>query len=413
MAKQDVDAIVVGAGPSGSSVAKIIAEKGYQVLILEEHAQVGLPQHCTGKISTNALNELNLPKKGVLNEVRGALFHSPDMNVLKIERNARQALIFNRAEFDQNLLNKALDSGAKIITNAHALDLKIDPHAANIIYKLNNERQRASAKIIIGADGATSLIARRSGLYPKHDKTIKLAIQREIINVREVQPEFVEVYLGEKIAPGFFIWIVPIGVKTVRVGLCTDYTHGQHLLDYLESFITHHPLVKKRFEESVCISQVAHILPASGATRKTVSNGVLLVGDAAGQIKSTTGGGIYYGVLCGQIAGQVISEALSETQNILQRDTLAKYETTWRKNLGMEIRKNEKIRQLLDALSDDELNYCFQIIRKDSTLSNLIQTEGDIDRQSKLIIPLFRQLSSTIIRKPLLFRKIAKFLLTF
>jgi geranylgeranyl reductase family protein len=413
VAKQEVDAIVVGAGPSGSSVAKIIAEKGYQVLILEEHAQVGLPQHCTGKISTNALNELNLPKKGVLNEVRGALFHSPDMNMLKIERNARQALIFNRAELDQNLLYKALDSGAKIITNAHALDLKIDPHAANIIYKLNNEHQRASAKIIIGADGATSLIARRSGLYPKHDKTIKLAIQREITNVREVQPEFVEVYLGEKIAPGFFIWIVPIGVKTVRVGLCTDYTHGQHLLDYLENFITHHPLVKKRFEKSVCISQVAHILPASGATRKTLSNGVLLVGDAAGQIKSTTGGGIFYGILCAQIAGQVISEALSETQNTLQRSTLAKYETTWRKTLGMEIRKNVKIRQLLDTLSDEELNYCFQIIRKDRTLSNLIQAEGDIDRQSKLIIPLFRQLSSTIIRKPQLFRKIAKFLLTF
>jgi geranylgeranyl reductase family protein len=411
--EKDFDAIVVGAGPIGSTVAKIIAEKGYQVLILEEHAHVGFPQHCTGKISTNAMKELNLPKNGVLREVRGAIFHSPDMNALKVERYDNQAFIFNRAELDQQLLIRALNSGAKILANAQASELKIDSHKANISYKLNNNRHRASAKIIIGADGATSLVARRSGLYPKHNKTMKLAIQREITNVCEVQPEFVEVYLGEKIAPGFFLWIVPIGVKSVRVGLCTDFVHGRHLLGYLESFIKHHPLVKKRFEESVSISQVAHILPVSGAIRRTISNGVLLVGDAAGQIKSTTGGGVFYGILCAQIAGQVISEALSESRNTLQRAQLKKYETLWQKRLGTEIRKSVKIRRLLDALSDDELNYCFRIIRKDETLINLIQTKGDIDQQSKLIVPLFRQLSSTIVRKPQLFKKIGKFLLTY
>jgi geranylgeranyl reductase family protein len=334
------------------------------------------------------------------------------MNVLRVERKDSQAYIFNRAELDQKLANEALDSGAKLLKNVRAVNLKIDSHVANIIYKLNNNHHRVAAKIIIGADGASSLVAQCSGLYPKQNSTMKLAIQREITNVREVQSEFVEVYLGKKIAPGFFVWIVPIGVKSVRVGLCIDHAHGRHLLEYLESFINHHPLVKKRFEGSVCTSQVAHIIPASGAVRETISNGVLLVGDAAGQIKSTTGGGMLYGILCAQIAGQVVSEALSKTLNILRKSMLRKYETLWRKKLGTEIQKSVKIRRLLDSLTDDELNYCFRIIRKDETLINLIQTEGDIDQQSKLIVPLFRQLTGVIIRKPQLFKKIGRFLLS-
>jgi geranylgeranyl reductase family protein len=233
----DFDVIVVGAGPVGSTVAKIITEKGYKVLILEEHAHIGFPQHCTGKISTNALKELNLPRNGVLQEVRGALFHSPDMNVLRVERKDSQAYIFNRAELDQKLANEALDSGAKLLKNVRAVNLKIDSHVANIIYKLNNNHHRVAAKIIIGADGASSLVAQCSGLYPKQNSTMKLAIQREITNVREVQSEFVEVYLGKKIAPGFFVWIVPIGVKSVRVGLCIDHAHGRHLLESHESYI--------------------------------------------------------------------------------------------------------------------------------------------------------------------------------
>jgi flavin-dependent dehydrogenase len=91
---------------------------------------------------------------------------------------------------------------------------------------------------------------------------------------------------------------------------------------------------------------------------------------------------------------------------------LRKYETLWRKKLGTEIQKSVKIRRLLDSLTDDELNYCFRIIRKDETLINLIQTEGDIDQQSKLIVPLFRQLTGVIIRKPQLFKKIGRFLLS-
>jgi len=402
--------VIVGAGPIGSTVANIIAKDGYKVLILEEHLKVGLPTHCTGKISVNALMELNLPNIGVQHKVKGALFCSPDLNFLRVERKEVQAHIFDRSVLDQWLLNRAVDSGTTIIKNAKVRHTSIGSHRIIVYYRHKNETHAVSAKIIVGADGAVSSIARHFGLYSKPMSETRFAVQKEMTNLKNLQAEFVDIYLGKKFAPGFFAWLVPTGEESAKVGLGVIPTPSKTPIQYLEHFSRFHPIAKTKLEGGICIRQTVHILPIGGALNQTVSEGVLIVGDAAGQVKSTTGGGLYFGITCAKIAGNVISKALSTSDSLLQKDVLMEYQNLWEAQLGKEIKRSAKIRHILDSLTDDELNYLFYIIRRDKRLISIIESEGDLDWQSGLTVSLIPHLTRSLIKRPKLLLKLGKIL---
>lgn len=405
------DVIIIGAGPVGSTVAEVIAKEGHKVLILEEHSQIGFPQHCTGKISVNASKELNLPMTGILHEVRGATFYSPDMNSISIERKDSQAYIFDRTILDRCLSERALNAGATLFTNSRVINVSVNSHTVNVQYKRHNINNQISARIVICADGAGSSIAKRLNLYSKEKSRVKIAIQRELTDLSYVKSGFVEVYLGRRYAPGFFAWIVPTGRDRVKVGLCINLSRSKHLLDYLNYFIMHHPIAQKRLEGGCCKRQTAHIIPTGGTLRQTVSEGILIVGDAAGHVKSTTGGGLYYGMICAKIAGRVVTKALFSGKNILRKKVLIEYHNLWKERLGKEIEKSVKIRLLLESLTDNELNYLFNTIRENKILLNKIIAEGDIDWQSKLSIPILKHISGTLFKRPQLLLKLGKFLI--
>lgn len=394
------DAIVVGAGSVGSTVAEAIARDGYKVLVLEEHPQIGIPQHCAGKISVNAWKELNLPATGILQEIRGATFFSPDMNSLSVERKDAQAYIFDREVLDKWLSKKALDDGAELITDARVTNISINSQGVNVIFEQNGEYRDVTSRVVIGADGANSLIAKRLGLYSGKRSAVKVAIQREMTGLRRLKLNFVEVYLGKKYAPGFFAWIIPTGEGSARVGLCVSISQSKHLINCLENFITSHPVASRKLEGGRCTSQLAHVIPTGGALRQVVADGALVVGDAAGQVKSTTGGGLYYGMVCAKIAGQVVSKALSSGDGVLRRDVLMEYQDLWQKRLGREVELSAKLRILLDSLADEELNYLFKLIRENRTLLEIIEIEGDIDWQSKMSASTFKHMTRFMLRYP-------------
>lgn len=395
------DAIVVGAGPVGSTVAEHIAKEGYSVLILEEHPRIGIPRHCTGKISANALRELELGSSvGALQEVRGATFFSPDADSIHVERGDVQAYVFDRSTLDKRLSENAEDAGAQLLKSAHATNVSIDPNRVIVQFKHEDEYHRIGTRIVIGADGANSLIARRLGLYSKERSAVKVAIQRDLTGLRHIQSDFVELYLGKKYAPGFFAWIVPTGEDSAKVGLSVSPSNSKYLLRYLEDFISSHPIARKKLRATRCIGQTVHIIPTGGPLRRTVSNGVLIVGDAAGQVKSTTGGGVYYGMTCAKIAGSVVSKALSLQNSVLPASILMEYQERWRERFGREINLSVRIRHLLDSLTDDAVNYLFHIVRNDEALIETIEAEGDIDWQSKVSMSICKHALRFLLRYP-------------
>lgn len=409
----DYDAIIIGAGPVGSSVAETIGREGYNVLILEEHRDIGSPTHCTGKLSVNAFKELNLDAVGILNEVKGAKFYSPNIRAFQLERNNAQAYILNRKIFDKRLAEKAVKAGATLFTEAKAKEFFITSSSVNVILKHKDEAKSLTSRVVVGADGVNSTVARHAGLYSKKLSEVKIGVQKEFFGVCNLQPHIVELYFGRKYAPGFFAWIVPTGKDSARVGLGLSSNLGGHPLKYLENFIKTHPIAKAQLKGSTSEKGNVHIIPTGGVLRQTVSDGFMIVGDAAGQVKSTTGGGLYYGILCAKIAGKTIVKALKISgKGFLRREFLLEYERLWRERFYKEIMFSIRARSFLDSLTDDEMDYLFEFVISNKTLTKELEAKGDIDWQSKLMSVSFNSVLKNLVKRPMILYKLGKSLLT-
>jgi len=410
-AQLDYHAIVVGAGPAGSTVAYETARRGFRVLLVEEHPQVGVPSHCTGKLSASAAKELGIEPTRVLAELRGAIFHSPSGIQLLVERREAQAYVLDRGAFDSWLASQAVDSGATLVTGTRATKVRISKSGVRVSLASQGHVEEKTCKVIVGADGVASFVARQTGLYSKAPKEMRLAAQKTLTEVQSITPSFAEVFLGRSFAPGFFAWAVPAGAARVRVGLCVRPGLGEGPMNYLNRFIASHPVVAPRLSESVAVSESVHAIPTGGALRRTVGDGVLVVGDAAGQVKSTTGGGLYYGILCACIAGESLSKALEEVNGTVPLRELEDYERRWRARLEEEISFSCRARAFLDSLSDDEVDYVFKVLRDDESLITLIEGLADIDYQSRIAKSLIPRLAVALARRPRILSKASRHLL--
>ncbi len=399
----DYDIVVVGGGPVGLTVAFSIASRGHNVLIVEEHAEVGVPTHCTGKISVNACRELNLCPP-VLHELRGAVFHSPSDATFSVERKETQAYIIDRAKLDSQIAEKAVGAGATLRTNSRVCRVVVKESGVSIDF---NEGGRTSCRAVVAADGSLSGVAHQTGLYKKKPSEVRFGVQKEFSGL-ETESSFAEVFLSRQLAPGFFAWLVPTGHGNARVGLAVKPDTGIPPKELLDRFIREHPslgLDKKSASEAI-----VHIIPTGGSLTRTVSRGILIVGDAAGQVKSTTGGGLYYGMLCSQIAGRIVCEALENSDApVLDEKSLEPYEREWRGRLGEEIAFSQRARAFIDSLTDNEVEYLFGILSNDPTLGQLVGGLADIDYQSRVALKSLPRLIALLAKRPRLLYKATRY----
>ncbi len=306
------DVVVVGAGPAGAIAAKYAAINGAKTLLIEEHASIGSPVQCTGLISTKALRECELGEGNfVLSKIRGAFVYAPNGEEACIRGKDIKAYVIDRKIFDRALVELALDNGVDILMKTRFIGM--DTGKISVIS--NGEKTEISGDIIIGADGIQSCVGRAAGL-PRCEKFLS-GIQFEAPYIPK-DPEYVEIFTGNEIAPGFFGWAVPFS-GMARIGLARN--PGLSARYYLEKLLNH-PIVASRYGGS----RTEHVVGGIplGPPRKTVSKNVMLAGDAAGQVKPTSGGGIYMGAVCAKIAGEVAARACRK------EGTLSEYETKWR-----------------------------------------------------------------------------------
>jgi flavin-dependent dehydrogenase len=238
-----------------------------------------------------------------------------------------------------------------------------------------------------------------------------LAAQKEFIGISSKPSDFAQVYFGTDFAPGFFAWTVPSGSRRVKIGLCVKPGSGKSPMDRLGLFINSNPLVSSWVREGTVLQQTVHAIPTGGTLRKTISDGIIIVGDAAGHVKSTTGGGLYYGILCAHIAGQTLVKSLEKTERVVSETELIDYERGWRKIIGDEILFSIRTRAFLDSLSNEEMDYIFQIIGDDKSLFKLIETLADIDYQSKIGKGLMAKMAISLMKKPKILQKASQHLL--
>lgn len=346
------------------------------VAVFEEHSTIGLPEHCAGLISVSGLRRLNIniPRECILNRVNSAIFYSPSGTCFSVSRKKPQAYVFNRPLLDQYLASEAQKENVELFRNSKVLAVKMGEKRSLKIF--HRKETVFETKVIIDAEGIRGKFVRNVGLTPV-SKGVIPGVQFEVNNV-EVNPHQVEMFFGNKVAPGFFAWIIPTGENTARVGVGAR----RQALQYLKKFIKNHPIASKRLSKAIIVKKFGGAITLSGPIPRTYTDGFLVIGDAAGQVKPTTGGGVIMGGLCAQIAGEVAAKAVID--NNVDSKSLAIYQKKCRRLLSREFSSMLLVRRILNRMSDNNLDKLFNILIKNDFTRD-IEEIGDMDFESAVI----------------------------
>ena len=356
------DCIVVGAGPAGSMAAKTLAEKGVEVLLLEKHSQIGVPLSCAEAISVSGLDRFVTPDPEWINaRIHNILLVSPSNEKLVVHH-PHAGFVLNRKIFDKRLAQKASSRGASVKVNSCVVGLlnhKMDGFCGVKVQEEGREKEYG-AKVIIGADGVESWVARWAGV----DSSLKLSqiesCTQYLLGEVEVEPDRMELYLGQSVAPGGYAWVFPKSANTANVGLAiTPDRTTNKAKEFLDQF------VQKRFSSFRVIEFTMGGVPAfdksygSCGDKSLVKKNVLLVGDAGRLVDSLSGAGISNALLSGKIAGEVVSQFLKEGPSSFS--TLRQYEEKLLKEKGRELRFYSYCRAIFLKMTDEDFDtaVCF------------------------------------------------------
>lgn len=374
------DVIVVGAGPAGSMAARRLAHNGAQVVVLEEHEQVGAPCHCTGLVSPRTLELAGIsPCEVALRSFTRARIWGPRGSVAWLESNRIQAVAIDRPELDRFLAQQAEEAGARPWLGIRAEYFERIDGGVRIIASNGKGQERVQAPIVIGADGVNSVVARwfNGGCVQELLPALKADVCFEGAGAKEI-----EIFVGNEIAPGWFGWVIPLEDGHARLGL------GGTCRDIIRRFKNFLELVRGHFGPFDVLDQRSWLIPVQPSPRIAFDHG-LLVGDAAQQAKPSSGGGVYMGMRAGMLAARVALEALRMGDFCYM--TLGEYEKEWLREEGDELRYSHWLRSIYNRMNDVEIDQLVALCNQ-PWARVLIRYLGDIDFASQLFKPIHRAL---------------------
>ncbi len=385
---EELDVLVVGAGPAGTTAAHRLASRGHRVVVIEEHPRVGYPVQCAGLVSQRAL-DLAGSTSFVRTPVRGATVFGPSLGSVNFKAPEPRAFVIDRGALDVTLADRAARAGAEFRTSTR-FDGRVRAENGRTVVRLTGPDATAvelSARLVIGADGVTSAVARAFRL--RRPVEILPAFEAEIPR-SPGDTDTVEVYLGNSISPGLFGWWIPDGAGGARVGVAVD-ADGTPARIYFDRLLTY---LERRFGERLT-NPTAFLVSGIpiGMVPKTHADGALLVGDAAAQVKPLSGGGIFTGMRCAEIAAEIADGALraGDTSNL----RLAGYDRAWRAEFGEEFRRALYLRRVFQRLEDADLDRLIAALQG-SDLAATIVAFGDIDFPTHVARQLLRQSPSLV-----------------
>jgi digeranylgeranylglycerophospholipid reductase len=371
------DAIVVGGGPIGSYMAYKLADKGYRVMVLERKRRLGEVVCCTGIISRECANNFAIEDKVILRQVNSARLFSPSGNCLSLWRETPQACILDRAAFDIAMAERAQGAGAEYVLDCLVKDIARERDRVRVKASCQGKGAYFEARAVVIASGFGSGLCKRLGLGKFGDFTVGAQAEVATSGVDEV-----EVYFSRDMAPGFFAWLVPTMPPMARVGLMSRKEPGLYLKKWLSHLAAQGKIASAEAELSY------GGIPLKPLPR-TYGERLLVIGDAAGQVKPTSGGGIYYGLLSADIAATTLIQALADDD--LSAKRLAQYQRGWRRRLGRELQTGYWARKLFERLSDRQIDRIFEIVKANSIDQALLKAEDlSFDWHSKTILGLIR-----------------------
>ena len=380
------DVAVIGGGPSGSYAAFLLASAGAGVIVVERKDRTAGAPCCTGVVGTGYADLVGVERDSVVADARSAVFISPSGRRLRVEAPVSQALVLDRALLERRLLERAAAAGAQVRTGTVALRIDRRDSGFELLLAGPASREVVRARALVVAGGVSPGLTRQLGLGATQRHLVGAHAEIEMDDVEET-----EVYLLQDLERGLFAWLVPVGGHLVRVGVLSPRAAKAQVGRFLER-----PEVRSRLRKrEIRISQ--RPVPVS-TLRRTYADGLIVIGDAAGQVKPTTGGGLYFGAIAARAGAEVIEEALAAGD--LSSKALSGYERRWKSDLGSELRLGSRVRRIYGHLSPRQVDTIIDRAARRHVADQLLQSPSfSFDWHSRtLMAGLFRGLLGPLAR---------------
>ncbi|MBW9221905.1 NAD(P)/FAD-dependent oxidoreductase [Methanothermococcus sp. SCGC AD-155-C09] len=345
------DVVVVGAGPGGSMASYYASKNGAKTLLIEKSQEIGEPVRCAEAVPK--LDEFNIDpsKEFVKSYIKGGYLIAPNGKRIEVKGGKTEGYVVERKIFDKYLAMRSAKVGTKIAVKSRVVGLHHDGNLFNVKVSHLGEEYIVKAKIVIAADGVESSVSEMAGLKSKKNpKEVCSCAEYEMTNVKLLDNSMMEFYFGD-ISPKGYAWIFPKG-DTANVGLGV-ICKNKKAIDYLNEFIEH-PILEGRLKNATPVEFKCGGAPVGGPIKKTVDDGIMVVGDAAGQISPISGGGIYLAMSCGSIAGEVAGKSIKYGD--YSKEVLMEYENRWKEKYYNILMNELKYRRVLQKFNEKELN---------------------------------------------------------
>ena len=352
------DVVIAGGSVAGLICAREIASNNHSVLVIEEDYEIGTPEHCGGLVSTMGLEELGIIpfRKTFDHLIETAEIHAPNGNSFSINSKKQKVAEISRRELDKQIAHQAQKNGATI---------KVRTSFQEMTDKgVRTSEGEIECKIFVDARGVSSLIHK--------DRTGILSSAQYEIYADWIKKGKVEVFFDQEKYPGFFAWVIPSDEGKGKVGVAGK---GINVVEAIEKFLG-------TMGNYSTIRKIYAPIWIKGPIDKFIDGKIVIVGDAAGQAKPTTAGGIYSSGMGGLYAGQAISKFLESNDT----SDLEEYQKRWTEKFGKEFEKQLFARKILERFDNNTINKLFEAVTPEITKE--ISEKDDFDFHTGSIVKL-------------------------
>jgi digeranylgeranylglycerophospholipid reductase len=365
----DFDFIIVGAGPIGSYLAKSLVEEGCSVGIFERKNEVGEGVICSGIIGKDAYDKFNLPEKAIIRRISSLKVFSPSLIGLEYSKEEPFAYIADRRVFDKELFREALEGGAEGFLESKVFDIEREKEKILVKYSQNSHELQKSARCIIIASGTSFTLHKKIGFSAPE----KILWGNRVEASGGNGERSVEVYILNKPDLSSFGWIIPLNGHT-RIGALSAKSSQESLQNLI---------YKSNGRFKVNMDKIEKAPIACGNSEKIIGERVIAVGEAAGQVKTTTGGGIHYGLIGASIAKEILVKAAKA--NDFSAKTLGEYECVWKSKMGDEIKNGIMVRDLASKITPQLVDNVFDFLKKNPSVKEELENRFTFDYHQDII----------------------------
>jgi digeranylgeranylglycerophospholipid reductase len=342
------DVVVIGAGPAGLHAAYRLASAGLDVMVIDAQKRIGENAVCSGVIGDEAFVRFGLPRRSILNRICCIQAISPAGRKLEHRMTAPLAYVVDKAEFNRDLGEQARAAGTEISLGRVVTTVDCDRDRVTLSFRSHgNTGGKLRARVAIIASGVNGALNSKLGLVKLSE--FLQAIQADIPFGKDGAANPTELYVGRSIAPGAFGWKIPLGQGRVRVGLMSEENPRPYFNALLQR-VAPELDQKKIVPQQKAIGQVP--------VGKCVADRIVVIGEAAGHVKTSTGGGIYYGLLSAEIAAETIIRAFQRSEFTVS--TLGEFERLWRAAFGTELSAGHLARKMAARFPDSVIERIFE-----------------------------------------------------